>query len=141
MFDTREEAEKARDQLNQSPPEIGYGEGYLGGPTDGKWRVMRWRGLMAEDVGDATAYEHAYREAFERMALNHDGWRELEAIRFDAVELDGTYPDTKLVLLFRSVPQERFGSADPTCVFGIAGRSGRHPILTPSSEPETWRSR
>jgi hypothetical protein len=118
-FDTREQAERARDDLNRTPPEYGHGPWYLGGPVEGKWSVIRWRGLMAEEIGDAKAYEEALREAFERVAMDHDFWRKGEGIRFDAVQLDGEYPVTRLVLLFRSVPQEPFGNTDVACVSGV----------------------
>jgi hypothetical protein len=129
VFDTREEAERARDRLNRTPPEYGHGPWYLGGPVEGKWWVIRWRGLMAEEVGDVMAYEEDHRQAFERIAMAHDFWRDVEGIRFDAVQLDGEFPDTKLVLLFRSVPKEPFGVADVNCVFGV-----RWPIWPASDQ-------
>jgi hypothetical protein len=118
IFDTHEEAQCVRDRLNESPPDYGHGEWYLGQTTDGRWSVRRWRGRMAEDVGDANAYEESQRAAFEHVARDHDFWRDTNGIRFEAVLLEGEFPDTRLVLLFRSVPAGLFGVANPDCVFG-----------------------
>jgi hypothetical protein len=119
VFDTREEAERARDRLNQAPPEYGYGAWYLGSNGDSEWRVIRWRGLMSEDIGDAGAYEASFLQTFERIAADHDLWIGSEGIRFDSVELEFKYPNTELVLLFRQVPDDRFDRPNnPDCVFG-----------------------
>jgi hypothetical protein len=42
----------------------------------------------AGGVGDVKACEQAYRQAFERIAMAHDFWLELEGIRFDAWEFE-----------------------------------------------------
>jgi hypothetical protein len=119
VFDTRAEAERACDELNRTPPEYGHGQWYLGGPVEGKWWVIRWRGLMKEEVGDPRVYEEAERAAFERIAMDHEFWRETDGIRFEEVRLAGEFPDTELILTFRPVAQEPFAApVAEDCVFG-----------------------
>lgn len=122
VFETRPEAEAARDRLNQSPPEFGYSPWYLGGPTEGKWWVLRARGVTAADLDqDPASYEEAFRAAVHRSAMHHDYWQESEGIRVEAVSLEGAYPDTKLVKVFRTAPSSkiRFGQPTADCRFGI----------------------
>jgi hypothetical protein len=118
IFPSREEAERARDRLNASPPPPGYGQWYLGGPVEGKWWLLRWRGLTAEEIGEPETYEAAYRVAVERVARDEAFWREVEGIRFDAVDLCGSYPETVVVLRFRGVATERHRVYDAGCTFG-----------------------
>jgi hypothetical protein len=122
VFDTREDAEAVRDGLNQKPPEPGYSPWYLGGLPEGKFIVIRARGIMAEDLDqDVRSYEEALRAAVERSASNHDHWRDSEGIRIERVSLDGAYPDSNLVVLFRAVRSltTSYGQPQGDCLFGI----------------------
>jgi hypothetical protein len=97
--------------------------------------VTRKHRVTADDLDqDVRSYEEAFRTAVERSAARHDFWRDIEGIRIDSVSLDGAYPDTNLVVVFRSVtsPTQPFGEARPDCRFGI-----RWPIWpAESDDPE-----
>ncbi len=118
IFDTREEAERARDRLNAKRPEWGYSPWYLGACED-KWSVVRARGAIAEDLDcEAREYEQKYCAAVERTAMHHDYWIKTMGIRFESVALEGRYPDTQPIDIFRSVACTDFGVADLRCRFG-----------------------
>jgi hypothetical protein len=114
VFATRAGAEAARDRLNESPPEWGYSPWYLGGPVEGQWWVIRARGVIADDLAtSAREYEEAFRAAVEESARNRDFWRDAEGIVIEEVSLDGTYPDTRLIVIFRAVPSRRVHFGKP----------------------------
>lgn len=132
LFDSAAEAEAVCARLNSADPGLSDPLWSVRGTAEGRWRVVRERGFAAADVGgDPAAYERALRAALERSAGNHDFWRDAEGIRIEAVSLEGTYPATQLVWLFRAVPSPRtsFGRPKADCLFGI-----RWPIW-PTEEP------
>jgi hypothetical protein len=137
VFATREEAESVRDRLNESPPEWGYSPWYLGGPVDGQWWVIRARGVIADDLGmSARKYEEAFRAAVQESARNRDFWRDAEGIVIKEVSLDGTYPDTRLIVVFCAVPSQkvRFGQPSANCRFGIRWRIWPAEYTDPATE-------
>ena len=137
VFDTRVEAQAARDRLNQQPPELGWSPWYLGGPVEGKWWVVRARGVMAEDLDVAPqVYDERFRDAVRRSAEHHDVWRDGDGIEFDDVSLDGSYPDTRLVLVFRAVESRkiRFGRPTADCRFGTRTRIWPAEYTDPGQE-------
>jgi hypothetical protein len=141
VFNNLADAEAVRDRLNQDPPEHGYSPWYLGGePGADEWVVIRARGVMAEDLDHhASVYEEALRAAVERRAADSsEVWRDLEGIRIERVSLDGDYPDSRLVVLFRAVASESapIEAAKANCRFGI-----RWPIWPAEyDDPETEAS-
>jgi hypothetical protein len=48
VFSTLSDAQASCDRLNQDPPEHGYSPWYVGGkPGEGRWVVVRARGVIA----------------------------------------------------------------------------------------------
>jgi hypothetical protein len=139
VFATRAEAEAARDRLNETPPELGWSPWYLGGPVDGEWWVIRSRGVIAEDLEvEAHAYEQTFCALVRRSAGNRDFWRDAEGIRIEDVRLDGAYPETQIVLLFRAEEstKTRFGKPTADCLFGY--RCGIWPAEYVNPEEEAY---
>ena len=138
VFATRAEAEAARDRLNATtPPELDWSPWYLGGPVDGDWWVVRSRGVIAEDLEvEAHVYERALCELVRRSSHNREPWRDGEGIRIEEVRLEGTYPDTQLVLLFRAEASTKihFGTPTADCMFGYRSRIWPAEYTDPEEE-------
>jgi hypothetical protein len=137
VFETRTEAEAALDRLNQQLPEWGYSPWYLGQGAEGEWWVIRARQVIAEDLDQGVrVYEEAFRDHVERSALQHDSWRDLEGIRIEEVSLAGTYPDTRLVKVFRAATSRktRFGQPTADCRFGVRWRIWPAESVNPETE-------
>jgi hypothetical protein len=124
IFESREEAEALRDDLNETPPELAYTPWAVGGPPQGPWRVYRSRGVIAEDLereGQLTVaeFEEGFREAV-AGEIPDDGYPpNYEGIRIEEVRLEGQYPNTEVVRIFRrfSTKPRAPNPGDPDCYF------------------------
>jgi hypothetical protein len=136
VFDTRAEAEVARDRLNLSSPEIGWSPWYIGA-VDGRWWVVRSRGVMADDLEvPPQVYEERLRDAVRRSAAHREHWRDTNGIEFEDVSLHGSYPETRLVVVFRAVESSKIGFGLPAadCRFGRRSRIWPAEYASPDSE-------
>jgi hypothetical protein len=137
VFAMRAEAQAASDRLNQTPPEWGWSPWYLGGPVDGEWWVVRSRGVIADDLAsEASDYERTFCEIIRRSSHNRDFWRDAEGIQIEDVHLEGGYPDTRLVMLFRAAESRkvRFGKPTADCLFGVRTRIWPAEYANPEAE-------
>jgi hypothetical protein len=136
VFDTRAEAQSARDRLNASPPELGWSPWYMGA-VDGQWWVVRSRGVMADDLEvPPWLYEERLRDAIRHSADDREYWRDTNGIEFQEVALDGSYPETRLVVVFRAVASSNIGFRLPAadCRFGRRTRIWPAEYASPDSE-------
>jgi hypothetical protein len=113
----------------------------LSGGSESHARIASWIiravRLSAEDLDCAPrVYEERLRDAVRRSAERRDTWRDGDGIEFEEVSLDGSYPDTRLVRVFRAVESRKFGFGKPTadCRFGARVRIWPAEYADPDQE-------
>jgi hypothetical protein len=131
VFSSSDAAKAAAARLNADPTEWPYSPWYVGSAGDGEWWVVRARGYDAADYGDPARYESALRDGVETITADRDYWEKLEGIAFETVALEGCYPDTELVLLFRRRGREE-------CLFGVRRQLWPAPYRTVDEALGLW---
>lgn len=119
-------------ELNREPVDFGYTGWHVGvGAPDEYW-VVNTKLLTAEDLDiEATVYEASILRGVQDATSDDDYWREVDGVSFDFVELERSYPDTQLLVVFRTTSR-------PDCRFGYRQSLWPTPHRTPGQFLHYW---